>query len=55
MTKEKKKETKKVRKALSVTGIVIKILLILAGVALLAFFVWVGLQVALVLGIKGAL
>lgn len=48
----KKKENKKVRKAGNVAGTVIKIILFLVGVALLAFFVWLGVQVALVLKFK---
>lgn len=43
MSKEDK--TKKVRKAVNVAGIVMKIILFLAGLAMLAFLVWLGVSV----------
>ncbi len=48
----KKKENKKNRRPVSVAGIVIKIILFLAGVAILAVLVWIGVQVGLVLKFK---
>lgn len=35
----------KVRKAVKASSIVIKILLVLAGIAIAAFFVWLGVQI----------
>lgn len=40
-----KNKNKKVRKAVSVAGVTVKIVLFLIGIALLAFFVWVGISV----------
>lgn len=48
----KEKDNKKVRKTGKVVGIVIKILLFFVGVAMLAFFAWLGVQIALVLKFK---
>lgn len=45
MAKEKKNTIKKVRKTVNVAGVIIKIVLILVGVAVLAFLVWLGVSI----------
>ena len=46
----KANKNKKVRKAVSVAGVVIKIVLFLVGVAMLAFLAWLGVSVLQMFG-----
>lgn len=51
MAKKKNDNWTKLFKAVSVAGIIYNILLFLIGVALLAFFIWLGVKVGCLFGL----